>query len=88
MEKLLTVHELAEVLNLSVETVWRYTRQKKIPVIEMGDKQYRYRKGAVLAALAGDKVLVKEERPVYSKQNGYTYEDYLKLPEEPGYRSV
>lgn len=30
------------------------------------------------------------EQPVtyedYSKQGGYTYEDYLKLPEEPGYR--
>ncbi|HBG16087.1 MAG TPA: DNA-binding protein, partial [Firmicutes bacterium] len=44
MEKLLTAYELAEILNLSVETVWRYTRQKKIPVIELGEKQYRYKK--------------------------------------------
>ena len=34
MGKLLTAQELAEILNLSVETVWRYTRQKKIPVLQ------------------------------------------------------
>lgn len=89
MEKLLTAQELSEILNLSVETVWRYTRQKKIPAVELGEKQYRYEKNAVLAALAGKKsngMFVKEEHPSYVKQGGYTYEDYLKLPEEPGYR--
>jgi excisionase family DNA binding protein len=83
MEKLLTAYELAEILNLSVETVWRYTRQKKIPVIELGEKQYRYKKEAVLAALAAGGDL---ERSVYPKQGEYTYEDYLKIPEEAGYR--
>lgn len=92
MEKLLTAQELADILNLSVETVWRYTRQKKIPTIELGEKQYRYEKEAVLAALArGERdgasgMSVKEERPQYAKQGEYTYEDYLKLPEEPGCR--
>lgn len=86
MEKLLTAHELAEVLNLSVETIWRYTRQKKIPVIELGNKQYRYKKGAVLDALTAGGELVREDRSIYSKQGEYTYEDYLKLPDEPGYR--
>jgi len=86
MEKLLTAQELAEVLSLSVDTIWRYTRQKKIPVVELGEKQYRYEKEAVLAALAMRDLSVKEERPKYSKQDGYTYEDYLKIPEEPGYR--
>lgn len=28
----------------------------------------------------------KEERPAYSKQGRYTYEDYLQIPEEAGYR--
>jgi len=28
MEKLLTAQELAEILGLSVDTIWRYTRQK------------------------------------------------------------
>ncbi|PKM83822.1 MAG: DNA-binding protein [Firmicutes bacterium HGW-Firmicutes-13] len=86
MEKLLTAQELAEILDLSVDTIWRYTRQKKIPVVELGEKQYRYEKEAVLAALAMGKLSVKEERSEYSKQDGYTYEDYLKIPEEPGYR--
>lgn len=86
MGKLLTARELAEVLNLSVETVWRYTRQKKIPVVELGEKQYRYVKEAVLAALAGGDLRVKEDYPVYPGQGGYTYDDYLQIPEEPGYR--
>lgn len=89
MGKLLTAQELAKVLNLSVETIWRYTRQKKIPTVELGQKQYRYEKEAVLAALARSEsngILVKEERADYIKQGGYTYDDYLKLPEEPGCR--
>lgn len=89
MGKLLTAQELAEILNLSVETIWRYTRQKKIPMVELGKKQYRYEEDAVLTALArseNDTILVKEERRAYSKQDGYTYEDYLKLPKEQGYR--
>lgn len=85
MEKLLTAHELAELLNLSVETIWRYTRQGRIPVVELGAKQYRYRKDDVLAALIGSG-LVKEEPSYYSKQGQYTYEDYLEIPETPGYR--
>ncbi len=85
MEKLLTAQELAEILNLSVDTIWRYTRQKKIPAVELGEKQYRYEKEAVLAALASRNLSVKEEGPLY-KQGRYTYEDYLKLPEKPGYR--
>ncbi|MFW5972328.1 MAG: Uma2 family endonuclease [Bacillota bacterium] len=86
MGKLLTSYELAEILNLSVETIWRYTRQEKIPVIKLGAKQYRYKKDAVLDALSSDGDIVKEERSIYSKQGEYTYDDYLKLPEEPGYR--
>ncbi len=86
MKKLLTAQELADILSLSVETVWRYTRQKKIPVVELGEKQYRYMKEAVLAALSAGAPAVKEEQAVYSQQGGYTYEDYLKIPEEPGYR--
>ena len=86
MEKYLTAYELADLLNLSVETIWRYTREKKIPVIKLGKKQYRYKKEDVLAALTADGALVQEERTLYAKQGEYTYEDYLKLPEEPGYR--
>lgn len=86
MEKYLTAYELAEILNLSVETIWRYTRQGKIPVIKLGEKKYRYKKEDVLETLTAGGALVKEERAVYSKQGEYTYKDYLQLPEEPGYR--
>lgn len=86
MEKLLTAQELAEILNLSVDTIWRYTRQKKIPVVELGEKQYRYEIKAVLGTLETGNLSVKEEHSEYSKQNKYTYDDYLKIPEEPGYR--
>lgn len=85
MQKLLTAQEMADILNLSVETVWRYTRQKKIPAVELGEKQYRYEKEAVLAALTGDAVLTKEGQSAY-RQGNYTYADYVKLPEQPGYR--
>ncbi|MFW5984766.1 MAG: helix-turn-helix domain-containing protein, partial [Halanaerobiaceae bacterium] len=80
MGKLLTAYELAEILDLSVETIWRYTRQEKIPVIKLGARQYRYKKETVLEALSTDGDIVKEESSVYSKQGEYTYEDYLKLP--------
>ena len=86
MEKYLTAYELADLLNLSVETIWRYTRENKIPVIKLGEKQYRYKKEEVLAALTASGDLAREEQAIYSKQGDYTYEDYLKLPEEPGYR--
>lgn len=86
MDKLLTAQELADLLNFSVKAIWMYTRQKKIPVIELDKKQYRYKKEAVLAALVMEKLIVKEEQALYLKQGEYTYEDYLKIPEEPGYR--
>ena len=86
MGKLLTAQELAEILNLSVDMIRSYTRQKKIPAIELGEKQYRYEKKAVLSALAMENLFVKEGHPIYSKQGGYTYEDYLQIQEEPGYR--
>ena len=86
MGKYLTAYELADLLNLSVETIWRYTRENKIPVIKLGKKQYRYKKEEVLAALEAGGDLVQEERALYAKQGEYTYEDYLQLPEEPGYR--
>jgi len=29
--ELVTAHVLADTLNLAVDTIWRYTREKKIP---------------------------------------------------------
>ncbi|HAH96389.1 MAG TPA: DNA-binding protein [Firmicutes bacterium] len=49
--KLLTAQELASILGLSVDTIWRYTRDQRIPHIEIGPRQYRYVEAEVLRSL-------------------------------------
>ena len=83
---LITAQVLAEELGLSVETVWRYTREKKIPYIELGSKQYRYRLADVLNALGSSTVKKQPADYKASANKKYTYQDYLEMPEEPGYR--
>jgi len=85
-KKLITAQVLAEALDLSVETIWKYTRQKKIPYVELGNKQYRYKLDDVIGALTGS--TVKETTSEYKTEltKKLTYQDYLELPEEPGYR--
>lgn len=86
--ELITAQELADSLSLSVDTIWRYTREKRIPYVEIGKRQYRYNKRDVLKALSGDTFspIAKEESVPYQDNNKLTYADYAKLPEEPGYR--
>ena len=85
-KELITAQALAQALDFSVETIWRYTREKKIPYIELGNKQYRYRIKDVVGALTGS--TVQEGSTEYTPQPSikYTYQDYLELPEQPGYR--
>ncbi|MCW3490649.1 Uma2 family endonuclease [Dethiobacter alkaliphilus] len=83
-KELITAQALAAALNLSVETIWRYTREKKIPYVELGKKQYRYNLEDVVKALSTSSV--REKTVEYNSDKKYTYEDYLQLPEEPGYR--
>ena len=40
--RLITAQELADILKLSVETIWRYTRESRIPYIQLSNGQYRY----------------------------------------------
>ena len=85
--ELITAQELADSLSLSVDTIWRYTREKRIPYVEIGSRQYRYNKQNVLKALSGDTFSVlKEESSSYQGKKKLTYEDYARLPEEPGFR--
>jgi Uma2 family endonuclease/predicted DNA-binding transcriptional regulator AlpA len=85
-KELITAQALAETLDLSVETIWRYTRENKIPYIELGNRQYRYKLDDVIKALSGD-VLREKPVPYETKPNKkLTYQDYLDIPEEPGYR--
>ncbi len=85
-KELITAQALAGALNLSVETVWRYTRENKIPYIELGRKQYRYRLDDVLRALSSGAVREKEAQYHHDPEKKYTYKDYLEMPEEPGFR--
>ncbi len=91
-EEFVTAQALAEALSLSVETVWRYTRQNRIPYVVLGNRQYRYNLSEVLASLSGSQEgNVKESRAEYQAndsvgQKKLTYQDYLELPEESGFR--
>src|SRR6056297_3319011 len=84
--KMITARALAGKLDLSVETIWKYTRENKIPCIQLGKRQYRYKLADVLSAL--NNTSVKEETVKYKTENNqkYTYQDYLELQEETGYQ--
>ena len=99
---LVTAKELADMLKLSVETIWRYTRNSEIPYVQLSNRQYRYDPEEVLrhlgigqspepgSAPAGQPVaesasIVREARREYITDRVYTYEDYLKLPDEECY---
>ncbi|WP_418791909.1 Uma2 family endonuclease [Phosphitispora sp. TUW77] len=84
--RLVTAHVLADSLNLAVDTIWRYTREKKIPYVDLGNKQYRYCPSDVIKALTGSSVQEKAAGYKISPTKTFTYQDYLDLPEEPGYR--
>ena len=75
---MLTAHQLAAQLNLSVETIWTYTRDDRIPYLSLGNKEYRYDLDSVVSVLG-----FEEESAEY--QGKITFEDFLKMPDEPGY---
>jgi len=75
-KELITALRLAEELDLSVDTIWRYTRDKKIPFVEIGNKQYRYNLELVLSALASNK----------TAKMRIDFESYCRIPWDPGYR--
>jgi len=85
-KEMITAQVLAEELNLSVETIWRYTREKKIPFIELGTKHYRYRLADVIRALTDSTVEESKADYITKDKKDVTYQDYLKIPEEPGYQ--
>jgi len=82
---LLTAQELADKLSLSVETIWRYTRQRKIPFIDLGHRQYRYDPEEVLASLASSSKVNETELVSGEEKRKFTYQDYLQFLEEPGF---
>lgn len=87
-DELITAQELADALRLSVDTIWRYTREKRIPCVEIGNRQYRYHKQKVMKAVSGETTssLAKEDIAAYQGKKKLTYPDYARIPEEPGFR--
>lgn len=86
-KELLNAQALASALGLCVDTIWRYTRENRIPCIELGSRQYRYRLDDVIKALSG--AAIQENAALYNAGDAkklLTYEDYLLLEDEPGYR--
>ena len=47
-QKLLTVNEVSEILDLKPARIYELTRQKKIPFVQIGERQYRYSEPAIL----------------------------------------
>ena len=47
--KLLTVKEVSEILDLKPARVYELTRERKIPFVQIGDRQYRYSEIALQA---------------------------------------
>jgi excisionase family DNA binding protein len=47
-QKLLTVKEVAEILDLKPARIYELTRERKIPFVQIGERQYRYSETALL----------------------------------------
>lgn len=73
-KKLITAQELSTILGLSVDTIWRYTRDQRIPHIEIGLRQYRYVEAEVLKALGRRRAptAVSEEPAPYASSGTIT----------------
>jgi excisionase family DNA binding protein len=85
-KKLITAQELSTILGLSVDTIWRYTRDHRIPHIEIGPRQYRYVADEVIKALGprGTAAVCEEPAP-YESSGKMNHKDFAKLPAETGY---
>ena len=46
-QKLLTVKEVSEILDLKPARIYELTREKKIPFVQIGERQYRYSEDAL-----------------------------------------
>ncbi|MGI8670394.1 MAG: helix-turn-helix transcriptional regulator [Aridibacter sp.] len=46
-QKLLTVKEVSGILDLKPARIYELTRQRKIPFVQIGERQYRYSENAL-----------------------------------------
>ncbi len=47
LEKLMTAKDITEVFGIELQRVYELTRRKLIPVVVLGDRQYRYSRQAI-----------------------------------------
>lgn len=47
-QKLLTVKEVSEILDIKPARVYELTRERKIPFVQIGERQYRYSETALM----------------------------------------
>ena len=47
-QKLLTVKEVGKILDLKPARVYELTREKRIPFVQIGERQYRYSETALM----------------------------------------
>lgn len=46
-QKLLTVTEVAKILDLKPARIYELTRERKLPFVQIGERQYRYSESAL-----------------------------------------
>ncbi len=46
-QKLLTVKEVSEILDLKPARIYELTRERKLPFVQIGERQYRYSEQAL-----------------------------------------
>ncbi len=51
--KLVTVKEVSELLGLKPARVYELTREKRLPFVLLGERQYRYSRNAIEAFING-----------------------------------
>ncbi len=49
--RLIKADKVAEILDVSTQRVYELTRERRIPFIQLGDRQYRYSETVLLAWL-------------------------------------
>lgn len=49
--RLIKADKVAEILDVSTQRVYELTRERRIPFIQLGDRQYRYSEAALSAWL-------------------------------------
>src|SRR5690606_20695167 len=95
-EKLWTAEQLADHLQVSVETVWRYTREGKLPAVKLGN-HYRYsieeavaalRQGRDPAAGPSEEIRAVDARTANVTGRRMTYSEFSRLPEQPGLQLI